>query len=176
MTRDLTGCHFGSLTALHPTIGADGLRAWSCSCDCGGSATVRTSALTSLNTKSCGCGRRDKMALVGSQNATHGKSRTPEYRSWARMIHRCYSTSNNKFYLYGARGVKVCDRWRNSFETFLADMGEKPKGKPTIDRWPDNEGDYQPGNCRWASYSEQNKNRRQFTIKRNKQNVDDRHV
>lgn len=81
------------------------------------------------------------------------------------MIHRCYNSSDIKFKYCGGRGIKVCSRWRNSFENFLADMGLHPPGKRTIDRFPDADGDYEPGNCRWASYSEQNKNRRPFKRK-----------
>ena len=93
----------------------------------------------------------------------HGLSKAPEYRSWARMIHRCYFPQDNKFKYYGDRGVTVCERWRDSFEDFLADMGKKPSLKHTIDR-EDTNGNYEPGNCKWATYSQQNKNRRKFRV------------
>jgi hypothetical protein len=89
------------------------------------------------------------------------------------MVHRCYQPSARGFEYWGGRGITVCERWRNSFEAFLLDMGEKPEGKPTIDRWPDKNGNYEPSNCRWASYVEQNLNRRPFTRKKEDADVHD---
>lgn len=107
------------------------------------------------NTASCGC------QLYKNQPVKHGHSRsaklrTPTYSSWARMIQRCTNPKYNKYQLYGGRGITICDRWLK-FEDFLVDMGERPKGK-TIDRFPDRNGNYEPGNCRWATINEQNRN------------------
>jgi len=101
---------------------------------------------------------------IGAANRRHGHSPrngklSLTYHSWQAMKLRCYYPSQPGFKNYGARGIAVCDRWRNSFENFLADMGERPEGK-TLDRYPNNDGNYEPGNCRWATLSEQQRNRR----------------
>lgn len=157
--RDLTGQQFGQLVVvgLGTTIGRS--RYWQCQCDCGKALSVRGNALTTGNTRSCGCGRRDAMAKVGAMHGTHRLSRTREYHSWKTAKYRCYNPSSNKFKYYGALGVKMRDRWLRSFETFLADMGSRPVGT-SLDRYPDNCGNYEPGNCRWATAWQQRHNRR----------------
>lgn len=94
------------------------------------------------------------------------KSITREYITWASMIQRCYDASAQNYPRYGGRGVKVCERWR-TFENFFADMGDKPKGM-TLDRYPNNDGNYEPGNCRWATASQQARNRRPARLHRRK--------
>lgn len=122
---------------------------WLCRCECGNTTTVAGSDLRKGGTKSCGCGRK-------TQSGGHG---TPEYSTWKMMKSRCHNANNSEYKNYGARGVRVCDRWRHSFVNFLADMGKRPFIGASIDRI-DNDGNYEPGNCRWATPLEQSQNTR----------------
>lgn len=117
--------------------------------------------LASGNTKSCGCLRRETTSLVGLAKKTHGMRDTPEYGVWANMKDRCYNPSSEDYKNYGGRGIKVCERWLNSFENFYEDMGEKPWSKLlySLDRI-NNDGNYEPSNCRWATVKQQVNNRR----------------
>lgn len=151
--RDLTGQTFGKLLVV-AYAGQNPKRKgslWHCRCDCGVKRTTSTSDLTSGNTKSCGCLHGE---VLIERNTKHGHSTreatTPEYRAWQHMIQRCYSRSYRFFHRYGGRGIRVCDRWRNSFEAFFADVGSRPGKNFEIDRI-DNDGDYEPGNVRWVT-------------------------
>jgi hypothetical protein len=123
-------------------------------CSCGGEKVLEKGNVAAGKIVSCGCFKRQKMR---AEKLTHGLTRTPAYRSWAQMKTRCENPNYKEFYYYGGRGIKICERW-NSFENFLADMGSRPEGK-TLDRINGN-GNYEPGNCRWATPLEQSRNRR----------------
>lgn len=136
-----------------------------CICDCGNEATVYLHNLTRglKNTTSCGCVWLD---VIRKSNTTHGydpKSLT--YRTWVSMKARCYIPSASSYSYYGGRGIKICDKWRNDFLSFLADMGERPSKLITLDRI-DSSGNYEPNNCRWATKKEQCINRRKRGAKK----------
>ncbi len=150
---DIRGRKFGRLRAIR-RYSTDflGHTFWLCRCNCGHKAVVKGDNLHSGNTKSCGCLRGEN----------HGMSCTPEYQSWIGMKARCCNPKSTQYPYYGARGIRICDRWLNSFENFYKDMGKCPKGK-TLDRI-DNDRGYMPGNCRWATWKQQIHNRRKFRM------------
>ena len=153
---DLTGQRFGRLLAVRAIPGSrDKPRRWLCRCDCGGESQVVTRDLISGNTTSCGCYIRE---LHATRLSTHGMSRTPTHVTWASMLQRCNNPNSDKYQYYGGRGVTVCERW-HTFENFLADMGERPSTKHSIDRI-DNDRGYNPDNCQWVTMRKQNRNRR----------------
>ena len=129
-----------------------------CQCDCGQTKTIQNQYLRSGDTKSCGC--LNLPEVIARRRTTHNRSQTREYRIWAAMITRCTNDRQNHWHLYGGRGISVCERWLNSFESFLEDMGDAPTDRHSIDRFPDKNGNYEKNNCRWATDKEQALNRR----------------
>ena len=141
-------------------VSAHGKTQWLCRCDCGNESIVAGGSLHNGHQKSCGC---LKVEVARARMTTHGHhptgKQTPEYTAWCNIKIRCYNPEAENYEYYGGRGIRVCDRWLNSFENFLSDMGERPSRKHTIDR-KENNGNYEPSNCRWITMLEQCANRR----------------
>jgi len=147
---DMSGRVFGSWTVIERAPNRNGKTFWRCQCVCGAKKEVRAAKLRSGHTRSCGC-------VKARFRHTHGKSRTPEYKIWRGMIQRCRDLKDPH---YGGRGIRVVFK---SFQEFFAEVGKRPSADHSIDRWPNFDGDYAPGNVRWATWSQQNANQRRRT-------------
>lgn len=165
MVNQLVGSRFGRLLVIERSGSTPDNRArWRCQCDCGGEVFVSSANLKKGSVSSCGCIRAERArSLVDSRR--NGRSTSPLSRIYDGMVSRCENPNHDAYDRYGGRGIKVCDRWRGSggFEAFVLDMGDRPSPLHTIDRI-DNDGDYEPDNCRWATKKEQARNSRANTI------------
>lgn len=163
---DLSGKRFGRLQVIRRAGTHEcGLPTWLCRCDCGSEKEILGQNLRLGESNSCGCLQRELMGERSSARfAEHGEStatkKTPEYVSWSAMLSRCNNPNATGYERYGGVGITVCQRWRESYQHFLADMGRRPSKQHSLDRFPNNAGNYEPDNCRWATKSEQSSNQR----------------
>lgn len=156
--KDLTGRRFGRLVVISLHSSENYIYKWLCKCDCGNEKIVTRNALTTGCTNSCGCLKKELQTI-------HGMWKTPEYRTWIRIKTRCENKNTPYYSNYGGRGISVCKEWSESFEKFYADMGKRPSSQHSIER-KDNNGNYEPSNCVWATRTEQ-----QHNIRKQKNNT-----
>ena len=157
---DLSGQRFGRLVVKARVFSEHSKgTVWACVCDCGNHVQVVGGNLKSGNSKSCGCFDREMVSLRFWKHGDSKNGKSAEYRTWSNLKDRCSRQNNKHFNNYGGRGIVVCNRWLNSFVDFLADVGPRPSCRYSLDRI-DNDGNYEPGNVRWATDKEQSNNRR----------------
>jgi hypothetical protein len=160
LTVDLTGRQFGRWTALHLLAPRKRSTMWMCMCNCPlrTQKAVSATSLVTGNSKSCGCLRSEVSTAMGPSREKHGFCKFKEYPVWKAMHDRCENPRNKRYADYGGKGIKVCDRWAD-FTLFLQDLGSRPGLRYSLDRWPNRDGNYEPGNVRWATDREQQNNR-----------------
>jgi hypothetical protein len=153
--KDLKNQRFGRLIvlSLHSLIPKRGAY-WLCCCDCGNQKIIRSSSLVRNSSQSCGCLQRETVSKINwKYGETSNTTRSAEYRAWCNMKNRCYNPNFIQHEDYAGRGIKICDRWLESFEHFLADVGLRPSPKHSLHRI-NNDGDYSSENCKWATIQE----------------------
>lgn len=154
--KDLTGKRFGRLTVVSRAPTRNKGTYWNCLCDCGNTKIINSGKLTSGNTRSCRCLDTE---MTVKRSTRHGLSHSsPEYIIWKTMRQRCNNPNSSSYSDYGARGIKICERW-NDFVLFLEDMGKRPNSLHSIER-VNNNGNYEPSNCVWATQLAQANNKR----------------
>lgn len=173
-TKDLTGAKFGKLTVIERQgSNKNGRALWLCECECKNKIIVASPLLLSGKTKSCGCLRAEASTC---RSTKHGKKNTRIYEVWKNMKKRCYNPNTKEYKHYGGRGITICPEWRNNFKTFYewamshGYNEEAPRGLTTIDRI-DNNGNYEPKNCRFITIAEQQRNKRNNKLKEGINNV-----
>lgn len=152
-----SGDVFGRLTVVRQCD--DKYHKWSCLCQCGNVVNVRKEHLVNGRTRSCKCLLRETTASMAT---THGNTKyftmTPEYKCWKGIIQRCTNPNRNSFARYGGRGITIFQEWRHNFSAFLAYVGQRPTSSHSLDRFPNTDGNYEPGNVRWATRDQQMRN------------------
>lgn len=167
---DLTGKQFGRWTVISFAEKRGKHPYWLCECLCGNQGVIAATNLTRGLSRSCGCLNSEVTATKNRANAIHGQSgngsngkrATAEYEAWSKMLRRCRNDFDRSYANYGGRGISVCERWL-SFENFYADMGPRPSKQHSLDR-VDNDGNYEPDNCRWTTRDVQGRNRRTSVV------------